>query len=386
MDWWSQPSDPRWWGTLVASFALSAFVTWLSILYARRQNLVDLPGQRRSHASPTPRGGGIGIVISALVLFCGQLLLAQQVSVRALGVAVAVALALVSIVGWIDDHRPLSARLRIVVHFVAALVLIAVPMAGDILSLPPQFAHPMRLNLFDSLFSFSAVVAIVGVLCLIVVWSINLHNFMDGINGILAWQAIFVFAMLGALTSSRSQQLSTWLLAAATLGFLPFNFPHARIFMGDVGSGALGLLIVVAAGMTLNTTRPLLAPALIAVSAFATDSTCTLLSRVLRGRRWYSPHREHLYQWMTRTGMSHVRVVVWYGLWNLLVALPVLLWIANGSRLLGSPTEALRSLDDGTENALAVAAAIYLLAFALWIFGKRWCLQKVKNSKRHASA
>jgi len=385
MDWWSQISDPLWWGSLVASFALSALVTWLSILYARRRKMLDLPGRRRSHSVPTPRGGGIGIVVSSLVFFCGPFLFAARIADKAFGFAVTTALILVAAIGWLDDHRSLSARVRIVVHFVAALVLITVPLAGELLVMPSEYAHAVKPDLM----LFGVGVALVGAVSLIIVWSINLHNFMDGINGILAYQAVFVFATLGALTSSPSHQSSMWYLAAATLGFLPFNFPDAKIFMGDIGSGALGLLIVVAAAMTLNTIHPPFVPALIAVSAFVTDATCTLISRMLRGRRWYSAHREHLYQWMTRTGMSHTRVVLWYSAWNLLIVLPVLLWAA-GVRVFNAQVEnpvvaygsaaALSGLNDRMWGASVATAIVYSLAIALWIFGKRWCLYKVKNA------
>ncbi len=187
-----------------------------------------------------------------------------------------------------------------------------------------------------------------------------------------------------------------WVLTAATLGFLPFNFPRARIFMGDVGSGALGLMIVVAIGLTLNTISPPLSAALIVCSAFATDATCTLLSRMLRGRRWYSSHREHLYQWMARSGMSHARVVAWYMAWNLCVVVPVLWWI-HGSWI-GLDHIGLAQLRDppgnpaltsGSGDAAALSSyryashiapiAVYALSIATWLFGKRWCLRKVKN-------
>ncbi len=152
------------------------------------------------------------------------------------------------------------------------------------------------------------------------VWSINLHNFMDGIDGILATQAIFVLSVLGWLCARDAHNphgLQAGIFAAATLGFLPFNFPRARIFMGDVGSGALGLMIFVAAVWQYFGGASAPMSALVVGSAFVTDATCTLLSRMVGGKRWYEPHREHLYQWMTRTGMSHARVTSYYMAWNL---------------------------------------------------------------------
>ncbi|MBS0514691.1 MAG: glycosyltransferase family 4 protein [Proteobacteria bacterium] len=370
----------------LASMAVSALTTWLSIRYAHRRALFDLPGQRRSHSAPTPRGGGTGIVVASLLFFCGPFLLTGHGPDRAFGLAVAFALVLVAAVGWWDDHRPLSARTRILVHFAAALVLLVIPAVAEIPASPAVVAQGWK----PGWMSFGVALTLLALLSVIVVWSINLHNFMDGINGILACQAIFVFVVLGALTSSPGHQLSMWVLAAATLGFLPFNFPRARIFMGDVGSGALGLLVAVAAGMSINTTRPLVAPALIAVSAFAVDATCTLVSRMLRRRRWLSAHREHLYQWMTRTGMSHTRVVLCYGLWNLLIVLPVLLWCVDGNNnfqgrqatfpvVAHGNAEVSSLLDNRMWNGCAATVAIYMLGVAVWIFGKRWCLKKIKD-------
>jgi UDP-N-acetylmuramyl pentapeptide phosphotransferase/UDP-N-acetylglucosamine-1-phosphate transferase len=165
--------------------------------------------------------------------------------------------------------------------------------------------------------------------------------------------------------------------AAACLGFLPFNFPRARIFMGDVGSGTLGFAIAMAVlwqmGMSLLTPGAI-ATSLVLCSAFVTDATCTLLSRMLRGRRWYSAHREHLYQWLARSGFSHVRVVALYMGWNLVIVSPVVYWI--NSKML--------TMLDG--SVFAFAAAVYALAVVIWWYGKRWCLRRMRLRSRHAAA
>jgi len=123
MDWLSQPSDVRWWGSLLAVFLVAAFVTALGIHYARRRNLIDHPGQRRSHAQPTPRGGGIGLVAAVLCLFAAEMfILPREALVDLLGCWIA--LALVAAVGWIDDHRGLAARWRILAHALAAAIVL----------------------------------------------------------------------------------------------------------------------------------------------------------------------------------------------------------------------------------------------------------------------
>ena len=181
MDWWSLPSDPRWWGSICASFLLSACVTWLSIRYAQRRNLLDLPGQRRSHRLPTPRGGGIGIVVAALLFFCLPLLLSARPGDQAFGVGAALALILVASVGWVDDHHPLSARTRILVHFAAALTLLLLPVLWALSGPGSEVLHDPNLLKFALIGAAWACIVATAI-----VWSINLHNFMDGINGLLA--------------------------------------------------------------------------------------------------------------------------------------------------------------------------------------------------------
>jgi UDP-N-acetylmuramyl pentapeptide phosphotransferase/UDP-N-acetylglucosamine-1-phosphate transferase len=371
MAWWSRPYSSLWWGVLIGSFLLSAFVTWLSIRYAHHRNLIDLPGQRRSHNAPTPRGGGIGIVAAIMTLGCALVLLRWREASPLFLVSILLALLLVAVLGWVDDHRPLSIRLRLVVQFLAASMLWLLPMVWQSATLGWYATHVNDL-------------IVCGLVTVFIVWSINLHNFMDGINGLLACQAVFVFVAFACATHAPTELLLV--PAAATLGFLPFNFPLARVFMGDVGSYALGLLIPLAAfavesGDEFDPTRSVLLTGAIASSAFVIDATCNLLSRVLRGRRWYSAHREHLYQWMTRTGMSHARVVAWYMGWNVVVVAPVL-WLLNRLAWWGDSGEnpaapILRQVE------IASTLAVYGLGVALWIFGKRWCLHKVQ-SLRHA--
>jgi UDP-N-acetylmuramyl pentapeptide phosphotransferase/UDP-N-acetylglucosamine-1-phosphate transferase len=353
--------DPLWWGALFASFLLSALVTWLSLLYARSRNLFDLPGQRRSHSAPTPRGGGLGIVVAVIA---GLVALAWFVPAMVSPWRLICAVALIAAVGWIDDHRPLPAWSRLLVHCVAVAVWLA-PLLKALVVAPtsqPPDTTPLET---------AGIILLLGFAC---VWSINLHNFMDGIDGLLAFQSIFVLSVLMVLCLRDAESAHSWqfgLWAAAIAGFTLFNFPRARVFMGDVGSGPIGLLIAVAAIWQTSTPQVAAASGIIAASAFVADATCTLLSRMLRGRHWYSAHREHLYQWMTRAGMSHARVVAWYMAWNLLVVLPLLWWINR----MPAMRPGVESLDSG----YPFAAATYVLAVALWIFGKRWCAHKIKS-------
>jgi UDP-N-acetylmuramyl pentapeptide phosphotransferase/UDP-N-acetylglucosamine-1-phosphate transferase len=259
------------------------------------------------------------------------------------------------------------------VHCVAALIIL-VPIVST--------AASRELGAFGAVRSLLATAVVFGCFWLALVWSINLHNFMDGIDGLLAWQGVFVFVALAALMKMAAADADAWhlcVLAAAVAGFIPFNFPRARVFMGDVGSGVLGLLIGIAVLRQIGVREIAMPSGVIACSAFVVDATCNLVSRMLRGRRWYSAHREHLYQWLARSGMSHARVVAWYMGWNLLLVVPVLYWINRG-RAGGI------DVAPSAGSQLVTAAAVYTLGIALWIFGKRWCLLKVKSQRRHAAA
>ncbi|WP_440222574.1 MraY family glycosyltransferase [Dokdonella sp. MW10] len=351
------------WGIVaLCVLAASAGVTAWSLAYARRRNLLDQPGQRRSHTMPTPRGGGIGIVAGVLVASLLVLVASHGVDVPAL-LAISVATLLVAAVGWIDDHRGLGARPRLLAHLAAAIVLlVATPLAGLVVA------------------GSALWIALSVMLVVAIAWSVNLHNFMDGIDGLLATQALFVFTVLAALCAMAGRVVEAeriGLFAAATLGFLPFNFPRARIFMGDVGSGVLGLLVAVAIGWQMLAPPVAVASGLVACSVFVVDATATLLWRMVNGRRWYSAHREHLYQWLVRGGRSHRRVTGMYMAWNLVVVVPVLAWMNHGLAMpaTNAPVTASSYTGLGVEG-LVVA---YGLATLAWLIGKRHCIRAARH-------
>ncbi len=303
-------------GWALAAFLASAALSALALRYARWRQLLDLPGRRRSHATPTPRGGGIAIVATLLLalpwLAWGD---------ARLPLAFGLMLAAVAGIGWIDDHRPLSARARLAVHGVAALAGVG--------TLAAVYGNPLP---GVPLFVVAALAAFWLAGC------VNAWNFMDGSNGLVTSQCLWLGLALALvfLRMADAGIAAAWpwagvalALAAACAGFLPFNFPRAVIFLGDVGSGALGLvcgmLLLVAAWLDpANVWLPLLLP-----SALLVDAGATLLWRVVSGRRWYTAHREHLYQWLIRGGRSHARVAMGYLGWNLVVVLPVCVVIAR---------------------------------------------------------
>ncbi len=332
---------------------------------------------RRSHREPTPRGGGIGIVTAVLACACAPALFLSAQS-RLAAPALALAVAIVAAVGWIDDHRGLSARSRFTAHCVAAMVFL-LPVIVPLILLPAAVGERFSV-------SVGVVWMLVAMVVLAIVWFINLHNFMDGIDGILAAQSIFVFAALAILSRRAGEPHAgeIAIFAAAVAGFLPFNFPRARIFMGDVGSGVLGLLIAVAVLWQMSARQSAITSGIVLCSGFVTDATCTLASRMLRGRRWYSAHREHLYQWLARSGFSHAGVVALYMGWNLVIVIPVVAWINRAPEL--PMSSANQPMDWVPESGAGAAAAVYLLGAIAWITGKRYCLHSLRRRSRHAAA
>jgi UDP-N-acetylmuramyl pentapeptide phosphotransferase/UDP-N-acetylglucosamine-1-phosphate transferase len=335
-------------GWLLGSFLITVLLARGAIGYARRRGMLDQPGQRRSHRMPTPRGGGIGIVVAMLACLPGVLYGSPAAWPAGVIAGLWVALILVALAGWWDDHHPLPV-------------------------LPRLGAQVLAVGLFScSLLVTGLSWWWLPLLLVCGVWSINLHNFMDGIDGLLAQQAIFVGAGLALLAWAATQaalMLAAAALAAAALGFWCFNRPPARIFMGDVGSGSIGLLVFVFSAMLWRVEHALLWPALILSSSFVVDASLTLLTRMLRGRRWYTAHREHLYQWLARYGAgTHAKSGAAYLGWNLLVAAPSA-WLAWSHLRL----------------ALPITITVYLGATAAWLALKRRCLRRHWPRTRHVA-
>lgn len=289
------------WLALHLSIGLAG--TWLARRYALHRNLLDQPGERRSHAAATPRGGGIAIVASMLV---AMVVVGWHVPDLAIALALAAGgLVLVAGIGWIDDHRPLSPWLRLGVHAVAGCLLaLAVLLSGG--------------------GGVAATVALIAALVLVNVW-----NFMDGIDGLATTQALLAAAGYAAYAGGGPAWWLGLALAAASAGFLPFNLPRARIFLGDVGSGALGYglaMLLLASWLEPTVAGPpwlLLLP----LTAFVLDASLTLARRMLRRERWWEAHVQHAYQgWARRIG-AHVPVVVAYGAWTM--AMVVSMWVGR---------------------------------------------------------
>lgn len=308
----------------MSAFWLLPVVAGLALLltgamrhYALSRSLLDIPNARSSHSQPTPRGGGIAIVISflaALPLLALSGLLPWPVVWALLGAG-----GLAAGVGFLDDHSHVAPRWRLLAHFAGALWLLA-----WLQGLPPLalLGRTLDLGLLgDMLAAFYLV------------WLLNLYNFMDGIDGIASLEAICVClggAVLYALVGQPLLALTPLLLAAAAAGFLYWNFPPARIFLGDSGSGFLGIVL---GGLSLQAAwidPRLLWGWLILLGVFLMDATLTLFRRLARGEKVLEAHRSHAYQVAARRYGGHLPVTLATGALTLFWLLPIAAWVALG--------------------------------------------------------
>lgn len=282
--------------------------------YALARHLMDVPNERSSHSVPTPRGGGVAFVLCFLgVIGLGWVrgALADAEALAYLGAGGGVA-----VLGFLDDHGHIAARWRLLGHFAAAgwaLFWLGLP-ALSFLGLTIESAW------------------VVGPLYLLaLVWLLNLYNFMDGIDGIAGVEAITVClggALALVLVGHPDQALLCLLLAAAVGGFLAWNFPPAKIFMGDAGSGFLGLVLGLLALQSSQHEPRLTWVWLILLGVFVVDATVTLIRRLLRGEKVYEAHRSHAYQFASRRVGSHRPVTLTVLAINLLWLMPIALSVA----------------------------------------------------------
>jgi len=238
------------------------------------------------------------------------------------------ATALIAVLGLVDDLCPLPSRVRFGVQLALASSVVA--------------ASWSRLPAAAGALGVWLPVPVLGVLAVLwIVWLTNLYNFMDGIDGIAGAQALIAALALAAVTAGIGADTSAWLLlalAGSSIGFLFFNFPTSSIFMGDVGSTAIGFFFGILPLLPESGPMPV-EPVALALSLFVLDATWTLLRRVVAGEKWYTPHRTHLYQRPVVVGMRHRTVVLAAAGAMVLVSGCALAWMrvpASGRYALGA--------------------------------------------------
>jgi len=298
------------WQSFYGWLAVGLFAGVLSYLacikalaLAKRSDMIAHPGERQSHEVATPTGGGLGLIFSIVVTsFCLQLMIPlpgfwwQNMLPGVL---------LLAIVGWRDDKVPVSSLIRLLVQLAVSLWLVGFGWFQFSLSNAGLFA----------------------VIILAMVWMMNLYNFMDGSNGMAGFQGVFAGVMMAVLFQTNEQYamaLLALIVAAACAGFLPLNFPRARVFMGDVASVPLGFIFASLAVYGILTGSLSLSASILIMSVFIVDATLTLVARAFRGERWYTAHAQHVYQRLIAQGWSHSQVLVVYQFINVILVLPAI--------------------------------------------------------------
>lgn len=299
---------------------LTYVIARLYIRHALNKGILDRPNARSSHTAPTPRGGGISIVTVSAIIIATALLapsteLADKLPQQSLA-ALLLGSLIVAAVGFMDDLKSLSNKVRFSTHLLASLAALSLikplpslPFPGMEIQLQGAWLLPLALGL---------------------TWLINLYNFMDGIDGIAATEAFSV--LVGAsLIGGLGQQLTDYpfpsslliMLLAPLLGFLLLNRPPAKVFMGDGCSGFLGMLLgLLAINYAANTSVNLWCWAIL-LGVFIVDSGWTLSTRVFTGQKWDQPHRSHCYQILSRKLQSHGKVTLGTAAVNLLWLTPL---------------------------------------------------------------
>jgi UDP-N-acetylmuramyl pentapeptide phosphotransferase/UDP-N-acetylglucosamine-1-phosphate transferase len=327
---------------------LSAGVAEWFRRWAVGRAVLDIPNARSSHAVPTPRGGGVGILVGFVAGMAFWVAAGGVLPPRAIG-WLAGAL-LVAAVSFVDDLRSLPASLRLATHLLGGAILTIVGVQER--ELPLVVAIPLAF-LWITLLT-------------------NIFNFMDGIDGLATAQAIVAgatYAVAGALVGNPLVGAAGALLAAASAGFLVHNLPPARIFMGDVASTFLGFNF---AGLALLGNLGVgggLLPVefgVVVMAPFLFDSVITLLRRIVRGERWFEAHRSHYYQRLVQAGVSHGRVCTLYATMALAAAAAALIGLALG---------------DPMRQVLAVMAFMPMLGIVALVWRlERWTVGAVKHS------
>lgn len=294
---------------------LSAFLlAWVLTPWVRSQALrhqwIDRPGPRSSHQRVITRGGGLALVAGFLLALPWLAFPSEWVW------PVVMTVLAITVIGWLDDVHTLNVRWRLGGQ--AFIAIISVLWLGPVSEI--QFAaESIPVPWLWSLLAIPALI-----------WMVNLFNFMDGADGLASSQAMFsaaCFALAFYLNEQPELASIGLCLAAACAGFLIWNRPPARIFLGDAGSLALGwcLGLLALAGTLTGAVSVWLAFSIVAV--FVVDATATLIYRLVRGQRWYTPHRDHAYQQLIRRNWPHRNVMLVFSALNLMLVLPLVLTV-----------------------------------------------------------
>lgn len=313
---------------VITSFVVSYLSCIPLLIFLKKFRILDRPNERSSHKAPTARGGGLSILF-VLIIWTTVFFLN---GIKGNHIFLCLILFVVALVSLIDDIRGLSSLLRLIIHFTGAFFFIFFYKLYDI--------SDHTISIFEhQYFMFIIRFCIWLILLIFLVGYTNAFNFMDGINGIAGFQAAISANAMGYIAQHFGNEVSLpiifcYVLGGSSLGFLPYNFPKARIFLGDVGSAPIGLLLafLICWIVSINGLQ-LLLPLLLLQTNFILDTGITLTRRFLKGDVIWSPHREHFYQRLIRSGKSHTFVTAITSSLTLLTCLLSFLIVDKGIAL-----------------------------------------------------
>lgn len=298
---------------LIATFFASFSLTNVIRLKA---SVLDIPNDRSSHSIAKPKGGGLSFVICFLISL--PLLTYYNLLDSRFFLAFFCSGLVISLIGFFDDVKNLPAKSRLIVQFIVASLVIF-----TLNGMP----HIYWLGFINS----KILLNVCGVIY--IVWMINLYNFMDGIDAIAGLQALFLclsMSLIYFVCSYNELALLPLILAFAVGGFIYWNLPPAKIFMGDVGSGFLGLIFAILSLQSAFVDIKLFSSFLILLGVFIIDTAVTLVARTIRGESFFQAHCTHLYQKLAKYYNNHAQVVILMLLINLLWLFPWALLVGKG--------------------------------------------------------
>jgi len=279
--------------TIISSIGCG-FMRYIAI---RRSVLMDVPNERSLHEQPMPRAGGAPMAAAAIIAITVLGFIRPHLLPQHWLMTIGIGGSLVAWIGWLDDKSSLSAGTRFSVHLIAS--------AWAVNWLIPQepFIHKLISGFW-------------------IAWSINFYNFMDGVDGLAGAEAVIIALGAGYISGRLGLQAPltvAWVIAAAALGFLFWNWPPARIFMGDAGSGFLGYAfgcLAIGSGTGWNGG---FYTYLLMLALFWFDASFTLIKRIVRGEKFWKAHREHLYQQAVKKGLTHHEITLTFVTLNMIL-------------------------------------------------------------------
>ena len=296
---------------VLGTFAVFAFVTAIlsyisckaAIEVTKRAGMIAQPGNRQSHQIATPTGGGLGLMFSIVLM--SVILHFLQPLPDFWWFKMLPGILVLALIGWRDDRNPVSSLLRLVIQFLVSFWLLGFDF--------------FQYSVLDTVLFAAALLALM--------WAMNIYNFMDGSNGMASFQGVFSGLVMSTLFYAGDQSamaILSLIIAAACGGFLPLNFPHARVFMGDVASVPLGFIFASLAVYGLYQGVFSWPVAILIMSVFIVDATLTLLKRAFLREQWYTAHAQHIYQRLITHGWPHSRVLMVYQSINIVLVTPAI--------------------------------------------------------------